>query len=175
MKKQRIFFFVIILVILGIVYYFFSVETERKKVETGASTLVISEKPTVMTTAFQNTFLSGKTQQCTVQDSNGSVETYYMTGVTVRADFSSSNAGQKVHLYADGETVYLWVGSENKGVSVPEIDASAINTVLKADGMSGFDVNAKRNLQCTKWVGKPSSLAVPYTVVFTPVKITKTE
>jgi len=159
----------IVAIIIGLLGYSFYKRTSQHG-PTGLSTPTSSTATQGVPTKLSNVLHTGKTQKCTLQSGNQTIETYYMNGLTVRADFLSPTTKQTVHLLADGSLAYIWVGSETKGSSMPESDTKSINTAMQTDGLPGFYINAKRNVQCAPWKSDPAVLGAPYTVVFTPVK-----
>lgn len=176
MKKQQMLFIIVLvmLIFIGILSLLIYKKTSSQSTittTTPAPTIPLSATiaPTTNPKALNNVLHLAKTQKCTVTDTNGITETYYMSGTMIRAEYASSNIKQKVQLLADGELVYIWVDSTNKGSSIDELDTDTVNSVMQEKGLSGFDINAKRNLQCQKWTANPAVLAAPYTVVFTSI------
>ncbi len=167
MTKQRTLLFIfilLILIIVGISSYLFY---KKPNTTTTPSTRSLPTAPS-SSKNLKSIFYTGRAQKCIAQEANGITETYYMSGNTVHGEFSSSGT-QTINLLADGSLVYIWVGSQTKGSSMPESDTNTINSVMQADGISEFNSNAKRNLQCISWTANPSVLGAPYAVVFTPV------
>jgi len=163
-RAQLFVLIIVILILVGMISYL-SYKRIHMTTTPSARSLVssISSSKTL-----SSIFYTGKTQKCTALDASGITETYYMKGDTVHGEFSSQST-QTINLLADGSLVYIWVGSQTKGSSMPETDNDTINSVMQANGIPGFNSNAKRNLQCTQWSADPSVLGAPYKIVFTPV------
>jgi hypothetical protein len=176
MKKQNVsvlIIIVVVLVFLGMIGYLYYVKGQQKKPvvhainESTASATVAAPKSTTIN--LNNILLSGKNQKCTLQK-NGTNQTYYMHELTVRVDLASSTSRHKVSFLADGEDVYIWAQGSKNGVSIPEQNTNAINSVIQKDGIPGFDINAVKNLKCTPWVADYAVLGAPNSVNFTPYK-----
>jgi len=170
MSKQWIVPVILILIIIvGIIGYSFYKKISTPHSPTGLSTLTASVTPTVVDYSVNKVFRTSKTQECIVQSGNETIEKYYINGQTVNAEFFSPTTGQTVHLLMDGSLAYVWIGSETKGSSMAASDIHSINTVMQNDGLPGFDITAKKSLQCIPWKADLSLLGAPYTVIFTPV------
>jgi hypothetical protein len=177
-KKLGIIIVIILLLLLGGGAL---VMSKQSSTSMGSKLAITAVNPTETKTentgtlgSLKNLMTSGVPQSCTFtgQKENTTTGTIYVSDKQLRADFTSTNEGQKItgHMIVDNGYSYVWTDLMKRGMKVAltqeQIDNGAINSQT-------VDLNQTVSYVCKPWTSDTAKFTIPADITFSTVTLPK--
>lgn len=167
--NKKVLISVVVLLLLGAGAYFFFTKSK-----TGTSVVNTATQVASGAKSLKELIAAGVPQECTYSssDESGSMSgTSYISGGSVRTDFSSTASGKTStsHMITDGKIIYTWTDGEANGfkMTVPEETKAGDTTTQSTETQSAANMDQKVDYKCSAWVPDNSKFTPPANVKFT--------
>jgi hypothetical protein len=159
---------VIVLLLAGWYFLKSSNKTELKSSTQNKQTAAAENSPMSL-----KELMMGKTQKCEVGLDSQNTQTQgtvYISGGKMRGDFKSQVNGKTeiTHMINDGKTQFVWTEGSSEMAFKISLEALQQNSqdTTQAQNQT-FDLETKRDYNCTSWTEDSSSFSVPTNIKFT--------